>query len=451
MSGTIEPLKTVLMKDNDFTMTVSKIVNSRIRHDRFNVLNGIADSELEVSRAAVPKISGDLTKDLLTTLDSVLTRKYGEKWFKDRRTHPSNIPSNLDLQCSIIVVFYEGNVDMISLVESELSKADDRASGINADEDVMYQFFASSEGVRAGAWAEIEARYTLSRERLQRKSRSQRHRDKKKEDKMFGSDESEGGDKADDLDEPNETYELSETGRNKPGSSKRGLKCVELRVDSTIPPLKSVALCVKQFLDVMKFVSDPKKRTDDKISRLEGLFESLAADLDMRIGVRVLHQDSEFCFMIGALNVILEMVPDVQHLSERLARLTKDLSAQGSVVVDPLMLHKTRRVQIEKLLSDQRQLMAQFVKRWMEDDGSALVISSGQLDATARSVAELGDLIVRELDEVPNTLTARDVLWVLGQMSVWYVRSCVLSTSCYKSGSSFKRMGDRVSLVAGER
>ena len=92
----------------------------------------------------------------------------------------------------------------------------------------------------------------------------------------------------------------------------------------------------------MKFVSDPKKRTDDKISRLEGLFESLAADLDMRIGVRVLHQDSEFCFMIGALNVILEMVPDVQHLSERLARLTKDLSAQGSVVVDPLMLHKTR-------------------------------------------------------------------------------------------------------------
>ena len=124
MSGTIEPLKTVLMKDNDFTMTVYKIVNSRIRHDRFNVLNGIADSELEVSRAAVPKISGDLTKDLLTTLDSVLTRKYGEKWFKDRRTHPSNIPSNLDLQCSIIVVFYEGNVDMISLVESELSKAD---------------------------------------------------------------------------------------------------------------------------------------------------------------------------------------------------------------------------------------------------------------------------------------------------------------------------------------
>ena len=98
-------------------MTVAKIVNSRIRHDRHNVLNGIADSESDLPKSAVPKIAGDVSKEQMTRVDSVLTRKYGDKWFKDRRTHPSNIPSNLDLQRGIITAFYEGNVEMIRLVE----------------------------------------------------------------------------------------------------------------------------------------------------------------------------------------------------------------------------------------------------------------------------------------------------------------------------------------------
>ena len=129
------------MKDNDFTMTVAKIVNSRIRLDRHNVLNGIADSELDLPNAVVPKISGDLSKEQMVKVDFILARKFGDKWFKDRRTHPSNIPSNVDLQCCIITAFYEGNVEMIGLVETEIAKANDRGSRVNADADILQEFF----------------------------------------------------------------------------------------------------------------------------------------------------------------------------------------------------------------------------------------------------------------------------------------------------------------------
>ena len=152
--------------------------------------------------------------------------------------------------------------------------------------------------------------------------------------------------------------------------------------------------------------------------------------------------------MMGILKVIIEMVPAEDNLSDRLSRLTKALSAQGSLVVNTFNLDKSRQTQIEKMLKDQRDFMGEFVKRWMDADESAFVASSAQLDATARKISELGDLIVRELDEVLVTLTVRDVLWVLSRMSVWYARSCVLSTACYR-GSSFKRIGERVTLVAG--
>jgi len=87
VTETTQPLKNILMKDNEFTMTVAKIVNSRIRHDRYNVLNGIQDSELDLPKSAVPKITGDLSKEQMTRVDAVMSRKYGDKWFKDRRTH----------------------------------------------------------------------------------------------------------------------------------------------------------------------------------------------------------------------------------------------------------------------------------------------------------------------------------------------------------------------------
>ena len=234
--------------------------------------------------------------------------------------------------------------------------------------------------------------------------------------------------------------------RNKSGSS--NAEPSDLREDPSIPPLKSVSVCVKDFMEVVKFVIDAKKRTVDKVSRLESLFESLADDLENRIGFRIINQDAEVCFMMGILNVILEMVPSDDNLSDRLSRLTKALCAQRSLVVDTLNLEKSRRTQIEKMLKDQRDLMGEFMKRWMDADENAVVASSAQLEATARKISELGDLIVRELDEVIVALSVRDVLWVLGRMSVWYVRSCVLSTACYR-GSSFKRIGERVTLVAG--
>ena len=424
-------------------MTVAKIVNSRIRQDRHNVLNGIADSEFDLPKSAVPKIAGDLSKEQMTRVDSVLTRKYGDKWFKDRRTHPSNIPSNLDLQCGIITAFYEGNVEMIRLVEIEIAKADERGGRVNADAEMLEEVFGSSDGLRAGAWAEIEGRYTLIRERLQRQLRSQKHREKKKEEKMLTwSDDGDGGSGVDE----DGKSKSSKSERNKSGSS--NAEPSDLREDPSIPPLKSVSVCVKDFLEVVKFVIDAKKRTVDKVSRLESLFESLADDLENRIGFRIINQDAEVCFMMGILNVILEMVPSDDNLSDRLSRLTKALCAQRSLVVDTLNLEKSRRTQIEKMLKDQRDLMGEFMKRWMDADENAVVASSAQLEATARKISELGDLIVRELDEVIVALSVRDVLWVLGRMSVWYVRSCVLSTTCYR-GSSFKRIGERVTLVAG--
>jgi hypothetical protein len=183
--------------------------------------------------------------------------------------------------------------------------------------------------------------------------------------------------------------------------------------------------------------------------RLESLFDSFAGDLENRIGVKVVNQDAEVIFMLGALNVIEEMVPETQGLSDRLTRLNKQLMAQGSVYGVPLYLHKSRILEIEKLLREQQELMGEYVKRWTDKEDRDLVISSAQLEEKARSVANMGEVIVRELDEVTLTLSRQDVLWVLGRMSVWYARSIVISSECYR-GSSLKRIGERVSIVAGK-
>jgi hypothetical protein len=375
-----------------------------------------------------------------------MNRNFGEKWFKDRRTHPSNVPSNVQLQCSIILAFYEGNADMVNLVETELARADERVKRIDVDSELLLEFFASSIGVRAGAWAEIEGRYMLIRERLQLKLRAQKCREKKKEDKMLWSEDSEGDD-SDDVGKGKSNS--SETVRNMTGSSKFGPNSTELREDSTIAPLKSVHRCVKDLSDASNVLIDPKKRTADKLLRLESLFDSFAGDLENRIGVKVVNQDAEVIFMLGALNVIEEMVPETQGLSDRLTRLNKQLMAQGSVYGVPLYLHKSRISEIEKLLREQQELMGEYVKRWTDKDDRDLVISSAQLEEKARSVANMGEVIVRELDEVTITLSRQDVLWVLGRMSVWYARSIVISSECYR-GSSLKRIGERVSIVAGK-
>ena len=286
----------------------------------------------------------------------------------------------------------------------------------------------------------------MIRERLQLKLRAQKCREKKKEDKMLWSEDSEGDD-SDDVGKGKSNS--SETVRNMTGSSKFGPNSTELREDSTIAPLKSVHRCVKDLSDASNVLIDPKKRTADKLLRLESLFDSFAGDLENRIGVKVVNQDAEVIFMLGALNVIEEMVPETQGLSDRLTRLNKQLMAQGSVYGVPLYLHKSRISEIEKLLREQQELMGEYVKRWTDKDDRDLVISSAQLEEKARSVANMGEVIVRELDEVTITLSRQDVLWVLGRMSVWYARSIVISSECYR-GSSLKRIGERVSIVAGK-
>jgi len=47
---------------------------------------------------------------------------------------------------------------MISLIESEIAKADERGGRVNADKDMLEEVLASSDGLRSGAWAEIEGR-----------------------------------------------------------------------------------------------------------------------------------------------------------------------------------------------------------------------------------------------------------------------------------------------------
>jgi hypothetical protein len=439
VNETVEPLKSLLIKDNSFNLTVAKIVNSRIRHDRYNILNEIGESELEVSATAVPKLSKDLSKNQLAALDSLMTRKYGERWFKDRRTHPSNVPSNVELQCCILSCFYESHSEMLELVESEIARADDRRTGVSVDADVLETFFASAEGFRSLAWAEVEGKFTLARDRLQRKLRSQRHREKVKEDKMFASDDP-------DDDKPGSSTAMVE---NESGSSQTLPINAELEENSSLAPVKSVARCVKEFLILVKTLSDPSKRTSAKFSGLETLFEEYAGDLESRTGFKIVNQDANVCFMLGLLDVISELLPEDLTLRARLEKLKKGLSAQGAVVVvEPLTLDKTRRTQIQKVILEQQEVVTEFLKRWIDDDERDVVISSDQLEARARSVADEGDQIIRELDEVPNALTRRDVQWILGRMSLWYCWSCVLSTTCYK-GSSLLRIGERVKVVDG--
>ena len=431
MQNVTEPLKSQLVKDNDFTVNVAKVVNARIRHDRYNVINSIAESELEVPQSAAPKLDGDLSKEQMATVDSVMSSKFGDKWFKDRRTHPSNIPTNVHLQCSIVCPFYEGNAEMITLLEKEVAQASVIGDRLDVNAEVLSEFLASSDGIRTGAWGQVEPFYTLTRERLQRKVRSQRHREKKKIEILFESSEESGDDSRISL------------------KSSVAPQIHELREDKSIPPLKSVNQCVKDMVNLVKFLSDGNKRTTDKKNRLVTMFEKLAVEMERRIGIKVVNQDAEFCFILGLLTAIDEILPVDQNRSDRLQKMRKDLSAQSSVVLDePTNVHKSRREEIKLFLDDQKEVVGEFVKRWTEDEESAFVISSAQLEARARDLVEKGTKIIQELDEVITALTQQDVLWILGRVSLWYARSCILSSTSY-NGSSLTRIGHCVRIVTG--
>ena len=450
MGNVVYPLRRELMDDQQFTLSIAKVVTARLRQDRANTLSGIAESEIEVSREAVPMIAGDLTKEQMLKVDSVMRVKYGENWFKDRRTHPSSIPSNTELQSCILTAFYAGNLEFIALVEGEAAIADESAKRVVVDPEMMQEFFSSANGFRHEAWAGVEGRYSLTRERLQRKVRSKRHREKKK-DQPMGSDASGGDGSEHELDG---SVETGKSRRNKPGTQagilpKISSKSTGLREDPSIPPLNSVNFYVKHIVDDMKVLSDAKKQIQEKIERLSGTFHEVAVELEKRVGVQVLNQEAEFCFTSGLLHVIAESLPLEVRQVDRLKRLTKDLSSQGAISVEePKHMTKSLRLRIGKLLDDQRDVVGQFVKCWLAVDPKALAKNSALLESRARSIADEGGKIVGAVEELLGTFDRAEVLWFFGRMSEWYARSCVISKAVYK-GSSLKRMEQLLSTISG--
>ena len=85
---------------------------------------------------------------------------------------------NLPVQSSICSAFFLNNDDMVHLVEEEMKS--DAPGGLVVDQTIMTEFFMSADDVRAEAWKQVSDLYDKARERLQRKARSQRHRDKVK-------------------------------------------------------------------------------------------------------------------------------------------------------------------------------------------------------------------------------------------------------------------------------
>ena len=435
MSAVVGPLTKTLTKDETFTLTAAKQVNSRIRKDRAAVLGHFKEFEVVLLKDSLPTLSEDLSVQQVFEVNAVMMAKYGPSWFKNRTTHSSSVLMNLPVQSSICSAFFLNNDDMVHLVEEEMKS--DAPGGLVVDQTIMTEFFMSADDVRAEAWKQVSDLYDKARERLQRKARSQRHRDKVKSE-IPENDLEHDPENVLSADESEETSSTP--------------KFIPLK---PLQPVKSVASCKQDLLTAGSMLMC-NESTKKKFQHVVTLFETHCGIMENRIGTKPSCEEAEIGMSLAVAVVTQELLHDEDSDAPRLNKLLREFESQGVFVRYTAKIRDSALQilgnRLRKSVDEQHELFGGLVRRWLPKLTDSQASLSKTERATISNISLTIESIFNELSsavECKGKVDRSSLLWFLGSFCHLLAHACFYHYDSLAS-STFTRMGQYVTQIGGK-
>ena len=436
MNAVVKPLSKALAKDESFTLTAAKEVNSRIRKDRAAALNNLKEFEFSLAMTSLPKLSEDLSAQQLFDVNVLMVSKFGATWFKNRTTHPNAITMNLPVLSAICSSFFARNDDMVGLVQDELKS--EAPGGIVVDETVLTEFFMSADDLRSEAWKQVIDLYEKARDRLQRKARSQKHRDKHR-DKLTVKVDSEDSSAKEESEEVDDSVEPTN----------------DFVVPIPPPPVKSIASSKQDLLTLANLLLS-EESNKKKFRNIIALFESHCNNLESRVGSSCLSEESEIGMSLAVGVVTQELLHAEDSDAPRLNKLLREFEMQGafvrfsSKIVDSTIREIGDR--LRETLEQQSELFGGLVRRWLprltDSQATLSKVERAAISNVSLNIESIFNDLSSEVDGRGKRVDRSCLLWFLGGFCHLLAHACFYHYDSLAS-STFTRMGQYVTTIGG--